>query len=117
MLLWTAVMPIFAAMDVPDEVARRSAGYLAAVGFGMPGVAIFQSLRAFSDGMNHTRPALWISLVGLAVNVPSNYLLIYGGEGLTSLLGDGVPAPCRPFRRWAPRAAALPPPSPCGSWA
>ncbi|WP_069385129.1 MATE family efflux transporter [Halomonas caseinilytica] len=93
MLLWTAVMPIFAAMDVPDEVARRSAGYLAAVGFGMPGVAIFQSLRAFSDGMNHTRPALWISLVGLAVNVPSNYLLIYGGEGLTSLLGDGVPAP------------------------
>ncbi|MCW4151481.1 MATE family efflux transporter [Halomonas sp. 18H] len=91
LLLWTTVMPIFSAMGVPDEVARRSAGYLAAVGFGMPGVAVFQTLRSFSDGMNHTRPALWISLVGLAFNIPSNYLLIYGGDGLTALLGDGLP--------------------------
>ncbi|UYG08644.1 MATE family efflux transporter [Halomonas sp. M4R1S46] len=92
-LLWLAVMPVFRLMAVPEEVARRAAGYLAAVGLGMPGVAIFQALRAFSDGMNHTRPALWISLVGLAVNIPSNYLLIYGGAGLTALFGEGLPAP------------------------
>jgi MATE family multidrug resistance protein len=41
--------------------------------------------------MNHTRPALWISLVGLAVNIPFNYLLIYGGDGLVNLLGAGIP--------------------------
>ncbi|GED23515.1 MATE family efflux transporter [Halomonas halmophila] len=90
-LLWTTVRPIFAVMGVPDQVAEHAAAYLAAVGFGMPGVAIFQTLRSFSDGMNHTRPALWISLVGLAVNIPSNYLLIYGGDGLTALLGEGLP--------------------------
>ncbi|MGO1394928.1 MAG: MATE family efflux transporter [Halomonas sp.] len=90
-LLWSAVMPIFEAMSVPQEVARQSAAYLSAVAFGMPGIALFQALRAFSDGMNHTRPALWISLVGLAVNVPANYLLIYGGEGLVDLLGTWIP--------------------------
>ena len=91
-LLWFAVQPIFVLMAVPEEVASRSAAYLAAVAFGMPGAALFQALRAFSDGMNHTRPSLWISLIGLAVNIPSNYVLIHGGDGLTALFGDGLPA-------------------------
>lgn len=91
-LLWLAVQPIFALMKVPEEVASRSAAYLAAVAFGMPGAALFQALRAFSDGMNHTRPSLWISLLGLVVNIPSNYVLIHGGDGLTALFGDWLPA-------------------------
>ncbi|MFW6346647.1 MAG: MATE family efflux transporter [Halomonas sp.] len=90
-LLWFAVGPIFTLMGVPEAVAERSHAYLAAVAFGMPGAALFQALRAFSDGMNHTRPSLWISLVGLAVNVPSNFVLIYGGEGLGGLAGDWLP--------------------------
>ncbi|MDQ7730672.1 MATE family efflux transporter [Halomonas sp. SpR8] len=91
-LLWSAVMPIFELMKVPQEVGRESAAYLSAVAFGMPGIALFQALRAFSDGMNHTRPALWISLVGLTVNIPANYLLIYGGDGLVDLLGTWIPS-------------------------
>lgn len=90
-LLWSAIMPIFEVMNVPQAVARESAAYLSAVAFGMPGIALFQALRAFSDGMNHTRPALWISLVGLAVNIPANYVLIYGGDGLVDLLGTWIP--------------------------
>lgn len=91
LLLWSAVMPIFNLMNVPPAVARQSSAYLSAVAFGMPGIALFQALRAFSDGMNHTRPALWISLVGLGVNIPANYLLIYGGDGLVGLFGNWVP--------------------------
>ncbi|QNI03418.1 MATE family efflux transporter [Halomonas sp. SH5A2] len=91
LLLWVTVLPIFELMEVPTQVAHSSAAYLAAVAFGMPGIALFQALRAFSDGMNHTRPALWISLIGLTVNVPANYLLINGGEGLISLLGPWLP--------------------------
>ena len=90
-LLWSAIMPIFELMSVPPAVANQSAAYLSAVAFGMPGIALFQALRAFSDGMNHTRPALWISLVGLSVNIPANYLLIYGGDGLVDLFGPWVP--------------------------
>ncbi|WP_447528333.1 MATE family efflux transporter [Vreelandella sp. TE19] len=92
-LLRTITLPIFERMDVPTDVALESSRYLGAVAFGMPGIALFQALRAFSDGMNHTRPALWISLVGLAINVPSNYVLIYGGEGLVSMFGPWLPGP------------------------
>ena len=97
LLLWFTVMPIFRLMNVPEHVAELSAAYLAAVAFGMPGVALFQALRAFSDGMNHTRPSLWISLVGLGVNVPANYLLIYGGDGLVALFGPSLAAPLAGF--------------------
>lgn len=91
LLLWSVVMPIFQLMAVPEEVAGRAAAYLSALAFGMPGVALFQALRAFSDGMNHTRPSLWISLIGLGVNIPCNFVLIYGGEGLTGLFGTWLP--------------------------
>nr|WP_240618197.1 MATE family efflux transporter [Halomonas heilongjiangensis] len=90
-LLWYSVMPIFRLMGVPGEVASGAAAYLSAVAFGMPGVALFQALRAFSDGVNHTRPALWISLIGLGVNIPSNFVLIHGGAGLSGLLGTWLP--------------------------
>ncbi|WP_447556556.1 MATE family efflux transporter [Vreelandella sp. EE22] len=93
LLLRTAVMPIFELMNVPEDVAAESSAYLGAVAFGMPGIALFQALRAFSDGMNHTRPALWISLIGLAINIPSNYVLIYGGDGLVTLFGSWLPSP------------------------
>lgn len=91
-VLWLAVLPVFEAMQVPAGVASLSADYLSAVAFGMPGIALFQALRAFSDGMNHTRPALWFSLIGLAVNIPANFVLIYGGDGLNGLLGIELPA-------------------------
>lgn len=90
LLLWFAVIPIFELMGVPPDVALASSAYLTALAFGMPGVALFQALRAFSDGMNHTRPSLWISLIGLGVNIPSNYLLIYGGDGLVDVFGTGI---------------------------
>lgn len=91
LLLWFAMMPIFRLMEVPTHVAELSSGYLGAVALGMPGIALYQALRAFSDGMNHTRPSLWISLIGLGINIPCNYLLIYGGDGLVDLFGRDLP--------------------------
>ncbi|QEL12834.1 MATE family efflux transporter [Kushneria phosphatilytica] len=90
-LLYLLAEPIFEFMAVPVEVSGLSTSYLHAVAPGLLGMALYQTLRAFSDGMNHTRPALLISLVGLLVNIPCNYLLIHGGEGATALLGSATP--------------------------
>lgn len=92
LMLWFCVGPVFRWMEVPEAVAEQAQAYVNAVAFGMPGMAIFLSLRSFSDGVNHTRPALWISLVGLAVNIPCNFLLINGGTAVEALLGPNIPA-------------------------
>ncbi|WP_245977830.1 MATE family efflux transporter [Kushneria sinocarnis] len=91
LLLHGLAAPVFGVMAVPDEVAGLATHYLYAVAPGLPGMALYQGLRAFSDGMNHTRPALLISLIGLLVNIPCNYLLIHGGDGVTLLLGAATP--------------------------
>ncbi|MBK1673408.1 MATE family efflux transporter [Ectothiorhodospira shaposhnikovii] len=91
LMLLQLAPPIFRWMDVPPEAAARSGDYLAGVALGMPGIALFLALRAFSDGMSHTRPALWIGLIGLGVNIPANFLLIHGGGGVAALLGPLAP--------------------------
>lgn len=89
--LWYLAAPIFTLMEVPEAVAEQATLYLMAIAWGMPGAAFYQVLRAYSDGMNHTRPALIISLIGLISNIPLNYVLIYGSAGVDDLLGITLP--------------------------
>mgnify|MGYP005751842239 FL=1 len=55
----------------------------------MPGAALFLTLRSYTEAMSHTRPVLLISVAGLLINIPSNYILIYGKLGLPALGGVG----------------------------
>ncbi|WP_353224451.1 MATE family efflux transporter [Salinisphaera hydrothermalis] len=83
--------PIFALMDVPAAVAAPATIYLDAVAFGLPAIAIYETLRFFSDGIGHTRASLIFAVFGLAVNIVADGVLIFGGPGLTSLFGPGLP--------------------------
>lgn len=76
---------LFDFMGVTPEVSQLAAGYLSALTWGLPALAFFQVLRCLCEGLNHARPVLWISLFGLLVNIPANYLLIYGKLGFPQL--------------------------------
>ena len=64
------------------ELAPLAAGYLRAMLFGLPGMMLFVNVRGFLEGYARTRPAMIIGILGLALNVPCNYVLIYGKLGL-----------------------------------
>ena len=74
------------------ELAPLAAGYLRAMLFGLPGMMLFVNVRGFLEGYARTRPAMLVGLLGLALNVPCNYVLIYGKLGLPRLgaVGRGV---------------------------
>lgn len=76
---------IFDFMSVTPEVASLGASYLKAIAWGLPAVAVFQVLRCMCEGLNHARPILLISLAGLLLNIPLNYVLIYGEFGFPKL--------------------------------
>ncbi|GAB3674206.1 MATE family efflux transporter [Salinisphaera aquimarina] len=86
---------VFAFMSVPDDVASLAVRYLDGVAIGLPAIALYETLRFYSDGMGHTRASLQFALLGLAVNVVCNYLLIFGGDGLVALFGPQLPATLR----------------------
>ncbi len=59
--------------------------YLLALSWGMPAVAFYITLRCFCDALNHTLPNMIISILGLLLNIPFNYVLIYGKLGFPAL--------------------------------
>lgn len=83
---------VFTLMGVGDEIRQLGVSYLLAVGLGFPALALYHVLRGLSEGMHLARPVLLTGILGLLVNVPANYVLIYGGLGLPALgaLGCGL---------------------------
>ena len=76
-------------MDVEPVMAAKTSGYLHAILWGLPAFAMFQVLRNFSEGLSHTMPTMVIGFVGLAVNIPANYIFIHGHFGMPKLGGVG----------------------------
>lgn len=88
-LLLLAARPLLLAMQVEAALADTAMGYLQAVALGFPALALFQVLRGFSDGLGSTRPTMVIGLLGLLLNIPLNYIFIYGKLGLPAMGGVG----------------------------
>lgn len=76
-------------MDVEPLMAQKTAGYLHAILWGLPAFVLFQVLRNFSEGLSHTMPTMVIGFIGLAVNIPANYIFIHGLFGMPKLGGVG----------------------------
>jgi multidrug resistance protein, MATE family len=87
-MLWNAEF-ILRLMDVEPSLITPSMGYLRAVACGFPAVALYHVLRCYSDGLGHTRPSMVLGLLGLLLNIPANYIFIYGKFGLPAMGGVG----------------------------
>lgn len=65
-------------LSLSETVYQLTSDYLFYIAFGMPGVALYQALRFFWEGLGTTLPTMWISFLALLINVPLNVLFIYG---------------------------------------
>ena len=89
MLFRSSAEPILHAMNVDPELIAPCMGYLHGIAAGMPAVALYYVLRCFSDGLGRTRPSMLLGLGGLALNIPLNYVFIYGHFGVPAMGGVG----------------------------
>ncbi|MBY5920485.1 MATE family efflux transporter [Ferrimonas balearica] len=76
-------------MDLEPALLHLSNGYLNAVLWGAPAFLLFQVLRSFTEGLSWTLPSMIIGFVGLAINIPANYIFIYGHFGMPAMGGAG----------------------------
>ncbi|WP_284246499.1 MATE family efflux transporter [Thalassotalea insulae] len=63
--------------------------YLGYIVWGGPGFCLYLVLRNYSEGLSHTKPTMIISIIGLIINIPANYIFIYGEFGMPALGGAG----------------------------
>lgn len=81
--------PILHLMKVDPELIGPCMQYLHGIASGLPAVAFYHVLRCTSDGLGRTRPAMVLGLCGLALNIPLNYVFIYGHFGVPAMGGVG----------------------------
>ena len=77
-------------MDQPQEDVDLASSYLKIIGFSILPFMVFFIGKSFVDGLSLTRPAMYVTLLGLAFNVFANWLLIYGHWGFPRLELDGA---------------------------
>ena len=88
-ILWLLSEPVLRAMKVEEALIEPSCFYLRGIACGLPAVALYHVLRCFSDGLGRTRPSMVLGICGLMLNIPINYVLIYGHLGVPALGGAG----------------------------
>lgn len=79
-------------LDQDPEVASLALPYLQIMGWSVIPMLLFMALKQFTDGLEHTKTAMMLSLLGLPLNVFLNWLLIYGNWGFPrlELRGAGI---------------------------
>ncbi len=80
---------VIAMLDTQPKISALSRDYIDYVKFGLPGYLLYSVYRNLAEGKAYTKPALYISLLGLAINIPANYVFIYGKLGMPALGGAG----------------------------
>lgn len=88
-LLLHHVTPVFTWLDTPAHLRDMTRRFLAAISLGLPAIAAFSVLRCYCEAMAKPLPVTLISLVGLTLNIPLNYIFIHGKFGLPALGGVG----------------------------
>lgn len=68
------------------EVATN---YLYFVSIALPATAIYNGYISYAEGLSITKPALYLGLLQLVLDIPLNYIFIFGKFGMPALGGAG----------------------------
>ena len=85
-----AVQPlIIEHVDLEPALKQLMLDYFGYIVWGGPGFCLYVVLRNFAEGLSVTKPTMIISIIGLIINIPANYIFIYGAFGAPELGGAG----------------------------
>jgi MATE family multidrug resistance protein len=82
--------PLLTAFRIDPAIVPTAAAYLRAMSWGAPGLCLVFLLRFFSEGTGHTRPTMLYGVAGALLNIPLNYVLMFGKLGLPAMGTVGV---------------------------
>ena len=92
LLAQTAVAPFLGFIGIDASFRPTTVLYVEAIAWGAPGMFVFLALRFTTEGIGHTKPIMYTSILALVVNVFLNWVFIYGKLGAPALgaVGCGV---------------------------
>ncbi|MEP0891771.1 MULTISPECIES: MATE family efflux transporter [unclassified Leptolyngbya] len=89
LLLWN-MAPILRVLGQEESVAVLAQVYLRAIAWGIVPGLLVGVLRSFVSALSQTRPVMVIVILGTALNVVGNYILMFGKFGFPKLGLAGI---------------------------
>jgi MATE family multidrug resistance protein len=77
--------PLLTAFRIDPVIVPEAAGYLRAVAWGAPALCIVFLFRFFSEGTGNTKPTMFYGVAGALLNIPLNYVLMFGKLGFPAM--------------------------------
>ena len=71
------------------EIIPLANDYIKAVAWGIPGLLTYAGFRYFSEGLAITKPAMYLAFGSLLLNIPADYILMYGKLGFPAMGAEG----------------------------
>ena len=81
--------PLFNLVEMEAELRQITIEYIQYVLYSLPAFGLYQVLRNYCEGLSLTKPSMIIMVVGLLINIPANYVFIYGEFGVPAFGGAG----------------------------
>lgn len=92
-LIFTGVIllldPLFTLFNTQAEVIPEAEAYLHALAWGVLPLSFFIAFRYLADGLSITKTTMYVSFLGLFLNIPLNYILMFGKLGFPALGAQG----------------------------
>ena len=90
--LWLLTGPSLRLLGQEPELTAGATQFVLAQLPGLPFLLVFIAAKQYLQAQGSVLPAMWVTLVGNAVNVGLNWLLIFGRGGLPALgvFGSGI---------------------------
>ncbi|MGN0902158.1 MAG: MATE family efflux transporter [Succinivibrio sp.] len=88
-ILLALVPCIFSYIPSDKNMMDVAAKYLYFVSFALPSTAIFNAYRCYSEGLGITRPTMYFGIIMLLLDIPLNYIFIFGKLGMPAMGGVG----------------------------
>ncbi|MEQ8966929.1 MAG: MATE family efflux transporter [Azospirillaceae bacterium] len=80
---------LFLATGQPPDLAEGGGRVLAILGVGLPGVALYITSAFWLEAIGRPRSGMVLMIVGNLVNVPLNWVLVYGALGVPEMGAEG----------------------------
>lgn len=89
LLLWALISPLQAYFNMGKYVTQTFGQFVFFISLGLPAAMIHRSLYAFASSLNKPKTIMIVSLIALLLNIPLNYVFVYGKFGLPAMGGAG----------------------------
>lgn len=86
---WLAIAPFRLWLDVSKDTFVIAENYLWFIGFAMPAAMLHRALHAYASSLNKPKVIMWVSWLCFFINIPLNWIFVYGKFGMPALGGAG----------------------------